>query len=117
MGRVTPRCSIGKIEKYVSAQGTYHPCCWVGNAPFTNSLRAFLGEQLWSELDTTKHNIAEIENSSALHKLKDSWEHGTFEPCVYFCGKPIADRNSALDRDRRDINLAVNLDTGEIKYL
>lgn len=114
MGRILPKCMSGRIESYVSAQGVYFPCCFIGNEPMSSQLKSFLGDELWSQLNTVKHDISEIENSAAMKRLADSWDDGSFEPCVFFCDKPMDDGNPSK-RTRRDTDLTISLKTWEIE--
>lgn len=88
MPAVYPRCKLGKIEPYISADGYYAPCCWIGNHPKLGMLKDFLGQD-FDKLDAKKHSIADIERCSAMRRIESSWEQGTLKPCVDFCGEPF----------------------------
>lgn len=81
------------------------PCCWIGNHPKYGMLKEFLGDD-FSQLDAGKHDIDAIESSRAMRSIRASWEKGTLQPCVDFCGEPF-DPN---ENHWRDGELYVNLD-------
>lgn len=98
MAQVFPRCVIGSIEPYISADGIYYPCCWIGNKPTCDLLHDYLGERLWSQLDIRHNDLDGIRSSDAMLKLQESWHNGEFSPCAYICGKPY-DQDESSSRD------------------
>lgn len=76
------------IEEYISADGFYAPCCWIGNHPKLSALRDFLGDR-WSDLDVKANGIDSVRCSPAVQMIESSWEQGTLQPCVDFCGEPF----------------------------
>lgn len=113
MGTVTPRCKLNLIPAYISAQGTYFPCCWIGNEPHASDLKKFLGEECFEGLKITANNLPS--DSDAMRKIERSWENGDFRPCVFFCGKPISDIAEKTKVDYRDSILHVDLKTKKIQ--
>ena len=113
MASVFPRCVIGDIEPFISVDGRYFPCCWLGNKPTCDRLRDFLGERLWSQLDIRHNDLDEIQSSDALRKLERSWFTGEFAPCAYICGQPY-DPDESSNRDTHIVSSfdhdALNID-------
>lgn len=64
------------------------PCCWIGNHPKYGMLKEFLGED-FSQLDAVKNDTDSIESSRAMQRIRESWDLGTLQPCVDFCGEPF----------------------------
>jgi hypothetical protein len=98
MVSVTPRCKLKKTDPYISAQGTYFPCCWIANEPYVTQLKKWLGND-YSQLDTKTHELSDIVKSKALERLEHSWRNGTFRSCVRFCGQPY-DPDEPIARDQ-----------------
>ena len=93
---------------YVSVDGHYWPCCWVPNHPHITTIRNFLGDK-YQQLDTNYHTLDEIQHSAALRMLRDSWEDGSFKPCLIFCSKPVDVVHDSLAQDDM---LTIDLKTG-----
>lgn len=109
MDKVTPRCKLNLTSGYISAQGMYFPCCWVGNEPHASALREFLGDR-FKDLHIDTVNVNDIWGNEAIRKLEETWKEGTFKPCVFFCGKPI-DTSLGDKVARRDSHFFIDLKT------
>lgn len=90
MPKVIPRCRLGIRKPYVSVQGYYMPCCNIGNEPGLTDYRNFLGD-LIDQVDLTKTTLSSAVSSEAIARLEASWEDGTFNQCVFQCGRPLDD--------------------------
>ena len=82
MPAVRPKCKRGH-SPYISAEGTVFPCCWIATEP--HLLKEMLGD-LYQQLNINVHEFDDVLNSEALAKLESTWELGTFEQCVVYCG-------------------------------
>lgn len=115
MGQIFPRCKLNLTSSYVSAQGFYFPCCWLGNEPHATALKKFVGEEDFKKLHVAVMHPKDWESNPAMHKLVKSWEDASFRPCEFFCGKPIDDLTASINVDRRDENFYIDLKTKKIQ--
>lgn len=104
MPAVYPRCRLGRIEPYVTADGYYMPCCWIGNHPKLGMLREFLGGD-FEMLHLGGRTRSEVEASTAMSRIEESWEDGGLQPCVDFCGEPY----DPGENHKRDHELWIDL--------
>jgi hypothetical protein len=61
-----PKCFADNYNFFVKADGTYLPCCY---SSIERELKQFLGDELYSQLNLTKHSFDEIVNSEAYIKI------------------------------------------------
>ena len=83
--KILPKCLINK-RHYISVEGYYFPCCWVGRRPVNKHM---FSEKEMSELSLHNYSLKDIFNSSVLKKLEKSWENISSAPkeCIKKCGK------------------------------
>ena len=102
---VTPRCKLGTVAPYISAQGYLFPCCWIANEPHVSTLKEYLSDDIFQQLDITEHSIRTAQHSEAMRTIEGSWRDGTLQPCVQFCGKQFIEGEPIA----RDNHLVVDL--------
>jgi len=81
---VEAKCARGDSSPFVNPDGYYFPCCWVMNIPEVITLKEFLGDT-FEELNINNSSLEEAMNSNAMKRIRDSWEDGSFQPCVWYC--------------------------------
>lgn len=104
MPAVYPRCRLGRIEPYVTADGYYMPCCWIGNHPKLGMLRDFLGDD-FEMLNLRGRSRDDVDVCRAMRRIEESWEEGSLQPCVDFCGEPY----DGGENHKRDYELWIDL--------
>ena len=102
---ISPKC-LSKGLHYISAEGYYFPCCWIGHYPIAKS---FFTEQELQSLSLYKYSLQEIFKGSALKRLEQSWKNHSLSPqeCLKKCRKTQASKNksnSAHDKTIHKIN-------------
>lgn len=61
-----PKCFKNNYNFFVKPDGTYLPCCYSSTE---RELQLFLKDELYSQLNLTKHSFEEIINSEAYIKI------------------------------------------------
>ena len=90
---IRPKCLIKGLH-YISAEGHYFPCCWIGHYHIA---KALFSEKEMQSLSLHKHSLTDIFKSSALKKLEKSWKNisQTSEECKQKCGDNTAQKNKS----------------------
>lgn len=88
MTEIKPRCMLGIIEPYISADGYFYPCCWIANEDHLSRLKAYLGRR-YSQLDLNQHSMEEVQGSEAIRAIQASWLDNSLAPCVKYCGRRL----------------------------
>lgn len=92
---IYPRCKKDQDQIYVSSEGHCLPCCWIGNQPYLDEYREFLGSDLFSSLDLEKNELHDLLTGPAQAKLESSWTSSMpFRACAVFCSKDLSDEES-----------------------
>lgn len=112
---VDPRCKRNMSAPYINAHGDFFPCCWVMSEPDMSELREFLGN-MYEQLSMKGRTLDDVRNSDAMKAIENSWENGTFKPCVWAC-KAREDNGEPKPRyEQLSIDLSkwkINSSTGE----
>lgn len=96
MPEIDPKCKKGH-PPYVGADGTVSPCCWIATNP--HAMKSFLGD-LYDQLNLNVHGFEDVLSSKAMAAIESSWDLGTFEQCVIYCGKfPISESVTSVDNE------------------
>ena len=90
--KIYPKCLIRGMH-YISAEGYYFPCCWIGVQPVVKTL---FSEDELQALNLHEHSLEEIFQSDVLRKLEDSWKNIETAPkeCINKC------TGSSFDKSR-----------------
>jgi MoaA/NifB/PqqE/SkfB family radical SAM enzyme len=92
--------AIEKKEIFITAEGILMPCCWTAGRMYKWWHKDYRVEQIWDHIDaaggkgnidTIKHGIEKVMQSSLLNGIKDSWEKdsisaGKLGVCAMKCG-------------------------------
>ena len=74
--KIQPKCLKNGMH-YISAEGYYFPCCWIGHYHIARDL---FSESEIQSLSLHNHSLEDIFQSDVLKKLEHSWKnmrHGT----------------------------------------
>lgn len=81
--KIHPKCLVNGMH-YISAEGYYFPCCWIGHYHIAKTL---FSENEMQSLSLHKYSLEEIFQSDVLKKLEYSWENIATAPqeCINKC--------------------------------
>lgn len=92
---IYPRCKKDQDQIYVSSEGHCLPCCWIGNQPYLEEYREFLGHELFASLNLESQGLEQTLWGPAQQKLEASWQTSKpFRACSVFCSQDLQPEES-----------------------
>ena len=92
--KIYPKCLNTGLH-YISAEGYYFPCCWIGHYHITKVL---FSENEIQSLSLYKHSLENILQGKTLQKLESLWKNRSKIPSE--CMKKCQYTNSSFDKSR-----------------